>query len=115
MSTVSPLRRIDWLPKLVLAPSFVAAFLFIYGLIAWNGYLSLSASRLLPNYEFVGLAQYELLFESERWMVALKNLWVFSALFIGFGMAIGLLAGALTFIPYAGALIYLTVSAQGCD
>ena len=43
------------------------AFLFIYGLIAWNGYLSLSASRLLPNYEFVGFEQYVRLFESERW------------------------------------------------
>ena len=34
------------------------ALLFIYGLMAWNGYLSLSASRMLPNYEFVGLEQY---------------------------------------------------------
>lgn len=87
--------RTHWLPKLVLAPSFVLAMLFIYGLMIWNGYLSVSASRLLPNYEFVGLAQYELLFESERWMVALKNLWVFSALFIGFGMAIGLFLAIL--------------------
>ena len=26
-----------WLPRLVLAPSFIVSFLFIYGLIAWNG------------------------------------------------------------------------------
>ena len=44
-------RLTEWMPKLVLAPSFVLAFLFIYGLMAWNGYLSLSASRLLPNYD----------------------------------------------------------------
>ena len=53
------------MPRIVLAPSFVLAFLFIYGLMAWNGYLSLSASRLLPNYEFVGLEQYETLWESD--------------------------------------------------
>ena len=35
-----------------------SAFVFIYGFIALDGYLSLSASRLLPNYEFVGLEQY---------------------------------------------------------
>jgi hypothetical protein len=64
----------EWLPKLVVAPSSCSAFLFIYGLMAWNGYLSVSASRLLPNYEFVGLEQYETLWESERWWVALKNL-----------------------------------------
>ena len=77
-----------WLPKAVVAPSFLLSFLFIYGLMAWNGYLSLSASRLLPNYEFVGLAQYERLFESERWWVALKNLGIFGGLFIGGGMAL---------------------------
>ena len=41
------------MPRLALAPSFTLAFVFIYGLIAWNGVLSFSASRLLPNYEFV--------------------------------------------------------------
>jgi len=84
-----------WLPRLVVAPSFIVAFLFIYGLIAWNGYLSLSASRLLPNYEFVGLAQYEALFESERFRVALTNMAVFGALFIGGAMALGLLLAVL--------------------
>jgi glucose/mannose transport system permease protein len=87
--------RTNWLPKLVLAPSFVVAMFFIYGLMIWNGYLSVSASRLLPNYEFVGLDQYHALFESERWSVALSNLWVFSGLFIGFGMAIGLFLAIL--------------------
>ena len=96
MSTPSAAARLDhWLPRLVLAPSFVLSFLFIYGLIAWNGYLSVSASRLLPNYEFVGLQQYEILFQSERWMVALKNLGLFSVLFIGIGMALGLLLAIL--------------------
>jgi len=83
------------MPRLVLAPSFVLAFVFIYGLIAWNGVLSFSASRLLPNYEFVGLAQYVTLFESERWMVALKNLGIFSVLFIGVGLGLGLLLAIL--------------------
>ena len=50
-----------------MAPTFLVSFLFIYGLMAWNGYLSLSASRLLPNYTFVGLDQYRALFDNERW------------------------------------------------
>ena len=84
-----------WLPRLVVAPSFALSFLFIYGLMAWNGYLSMSASRLLPNYEFVGLAQYEVLFESERWWVALRNLGIFGGLFVGGSMALGLLLAIL--------------------
>ncbi len=94
MSAPSALRT-PWLPKLVVAPSFVLSFLFIYGLMAWNGYLSVSASRLLPNYEFVGLAQYVTLFENERWWVALQNMAIFGGLFIGGGMAVGLLLAIL--------------------
>jgi glucose/mannose transport system permease protein len=88
-------RLSEWMPKLVLAPSFLLAFFFIYGLMAWNGYLSLSASRLLPNYEFVGLEQYATLWESDRWWVALKNLGIYGGLFLFFGMAIGLLLAIL--------------------
>jgi glucose/mannose transport system permease protein len=88
-------RLSEWMPKIVLAPSFVVAFLFIYGLMAWNGYLSLSASRMLPDYEFAGFEQYARLWESERWWVALTNLGIFGGLFLFFGMAIGLLLAIL--------------------
>ena len=46
MTSTTAARLSAWMPRLVIAPSFVLAMLFIYGLIAWNGYLSLSASRL---------------------------------------------------------------------
>lgn len=84
-----------WLPKLVVAPSFVVGLAFIYGLMAWNGVLSFSASRLLPNYEFVGLLQYERLWESERFRVAMSNMAVFGVLFVGGAMAVGLLLAIL--------------------
>ncbi len=94
MSAPSALRT-PWLPKLVVAPSFVLALFFIYGLIAWNGLLSVSASRLLPNYEIVGFAQYHALFASERFQLALKNMLIFGVLFIGGAMALGLLLAIL--------------------
>jgi len=79
------------LPKLVIAPGFVLGFAFIYGLMIWNGVLSLTASRMLPNYdEFVGLAQYAKLFEMDRWWLALKNLGIFSVLYVGGAMLIGM-------------------------
>jgi glucose/mannose transport system permease protein len=95
MSSGAPALRTAWLPRLVVAPSFILSFLFIYGLMAWNGYLSVSASRLLPNYEFAGLAQYEALWDNERWWVALKNLGIFGGLFIGGAVALGLLMAIL--------------------
>ena len=79
------------LPKLVIAPGFVLGFAFIYGLMIWNGVLSLTASRMLPNYdEFVGLAQYAKLWEMDRWWLALKNLGIFSVLYVGGAMLIGM-------------------------
>jgi glucose/mannose transport system permease protein len=78
------------LPKLVVAPGFVLGFAFIYGFMVWNGVLSFTASRMLPNYEFVGFDQYAKLWELERWWVALKNLGIFGVLYVGGAMAIGL-------------------------
>ena len=57
---------IKWLeentPKLVLAPSFIAVLIFVYGFIAWTAWVSLTRSRLLPKYEIEGFIQYERLF-----------------------------------------------------
>ncbi|MBA4263084.1 MAG: ABC transporter permease [Comamonadaceae bacterium] len=79
------------LPKLVIAPGFVLGFAFIYGLMIWNGVLSLTGSRMLPNYdEFVGLAQYRQLWGMDRWYVALKNLGLFSVLYVGGSMLVGM-------------------------
>lgn len=84
-----------WLPRLVLAPSFLLTLVFLYGFIAWNGYLSFTESRMLPNYEWAGLAQYAALFENERWWVAVRNLVVFAVLFIGGAMGIGVVLAVL--------------------
>ena len=84
-----------WLPKLVVTPAFVLGFAFIYGLMVWNGVLSLSASRMLPNYEWVGLAQYEKLWEMDRWWVALKNLGIFGVGYVGGSLAIGVVLAVL--------------------
>ena len=85
-----------WLPRIVVAPAFVLGFAFIYGLMVWNGVLSVTASRMLPNYdEFVGIEQYTKLWESDRWWVALKNLGIFSTLYVGGSIAIGLLLAVL--------------------
>jgi glucose/mannose transport system permease protein len=94
---MSSLHRtpVDWLPRLVVAPSFIVSLLFIYGLMVWNGYLSLSASRILPNYEFVGLQQYLTLWESDRFRVAMTNMGIFGTVFIGGAMAIGVLLAIL--------------------
>lgn len=83
------------LPRIVVAPLFALSLFFVYGFIAWTAYISLTPSGVLPNYDFQGLAQYERLWATPRWYVAIKNLFVFSALFIVISMAIGILLAIL--------------------
>ncbi|MDD9909196.1 MAG: sugar ABC transporter permease [Ahrensia sp.] len=88
-------RLQDWLPRLVLAPSFLLVLFFVYGFIIYTGYLSVSDSRMLPSYGFVGLDNYERLFKLPHWWRALNNLWVFGALYIIICTALGLLVAIL--------------------
>jgi glucose/mannose transport system permease protein len=83
------------IPKLVVAPGLLLGFAFIYGFMIWNGLLSVTASRMLPNYEFVGLAQYAKLWEMDRWWVALKNLAIFGIGYVGGAMVLGVFLAVL--------------------
>lgn len=89
----------EWLerhiPKMVLAPSFIAILVFVYGFIAWTAWVSLTRSRLLPKYEIEGIIQYERLFASPRFDTAMMNLFIFGTLFIIISMVLGLLIAIL--------------------
>lgn len=85
----------DHLPKIVLAPSFFAVLVFVYGFIGWTAWVSLTRSRLLPKYDIVGFIQYERLLASPRWDTAITNLFIFGVLFILISMAMGLVLAIL--------------------
>lgn len=79
-----------WLPRLVLAPTVIASLVFVYGFIAVTGWLSLTESRMMPNFEYAGFVQYMELFDLDRWWVAAKNLAIFGVLFVAICLAVGL-------------------------
>lgn len=79
-----------WLPRLVLAPSFLLVVFFVYGFIAYTGYLSFTDSKLLPSYGWVGFDNYERLWKLPHWFRALKNLAIFGLLYISISTVIGL-------------------------
>jgi len=84
-----------WLPKLVLSPSLVLILVFVYGFIIYTGYLSLTNSKILPNYDYIGLANYTKLFGLRNWNVALVNLAIFGGLYLVLCTAIGLFLAIL--------------------
>ena len=79
------------IPKIVLAPTTIVMIVCMYGFIAWTGLLSLTKSRMMPQWEFVGLDQYVRLFNNPRWDVAVDNLFIFLILFILIALLLGLL------------------------
>lgn len=83
------------LPMIVVSPLFAASLFFVYSFIAWTIYISFTKSGVMPNYAFEGLQQYDRLWATPRWSVALRNLFVFSTLFIAISMAIGILLAIL--------------------
>ncbi|WAX97101.1 sugar ABC transporter permease [Aminobacter sp. NyZ550] len=81
----------DLLPKIVLAPSFALILIFVYGFIVFTAFLSFSGSKLLPDFStWVGLNNYVRLFNHPNWITALKNLAIFSVLYIVICSFIGL-------------------------
>ena len=83
------------LPKIVLAPSFAAVLLFVYGFILFTIYLSFTDSKILPSFGLVGLKKYTTLFGLRNWEIALANLAIFGSLYIVLCTAMGLLLAIL--------------------
>ncbi|MEF2071088.1 carbohydrate ABC transporter permease [Consotaella aegiceratis] len=88
-------RLQGWLPRLVLAPSFAAVLLFVYGFILFTAFLSFTNSTILPRYGWVGLANYERLWGLPNWWIAVKNLVIFGGLYIVICVVIGLFLAIL--------------------
>jgi glucose/mannose transport system permease protein len=80
-----------WLPKLVVAPTFVLIGVGIYGYMLWTGVLSFTSSSFLPVYDFVGFDQYAKLMANDRWLTASINLGIFGGLFILSCLVIGVI------------------------
>jgi len=80
----------DTLPRLVLSPSFVLVLIFVYGFMAYSGWLSMTDSKMLPSNGFVGWENYERLFRLRHWNTAINNLAIFGTLYIGICTLLGL-------------------------
>lgn len=91
------MRRLrHWGPGLLLlSPSLILLAVFVYGLIAWTTKVSVSDQHdALGSKGFVGLENYKNLFTNDiqdRFVHSLKNLLIFTAVFLVGAMVFGLL------------------------
>jgi glucose/mannose transport system permease protein len=88
-------RTATYLPLIILIPSLIASFIYVFVFTGWTLYISLSNSSLLPSYDYAGFEHYVSLWANRRWNIAYTNLFVFGVLYVIGAMAVGLLLAIL--------------------
>jgi glucose/mannose transport system permease protein len=79
------------IPHAALLPMALTVIVAYIGAALWTFRISLTSSRTFPSGHFIGLAQYQRLFDNERWMLSLHNLAVYGVLFVLACLVIGTL------------------------
>ena len=74
--------------------AFTSVGIFVIATL-WTVYHSFTNSKLLPKSELIGFDQYERLWESDRWILSIKNLAVYGACSMVFSLVIGFVLAAL--------------------
>ena len=81
--------------KIAAIPMILTATVVFVGGTLWTVLYSFTDSKLLPRENFVGLAQYERLWSSSKWIISIQNLAIYGILSLIFSMVIGFLLAAL--------------------
>jgi glucose/mannose transport system permease protein len=85
------LNRDRVLSVALVAPSILAVAIFVYGFIGWTVRVSMSEwVGLLPNYTWAGLRNYANLMVDPRFHIDIRNTAIFTVLFVGGCLVLGL-------------------------
>ena len=80
----------------LITPSILAVAIFVYGFILWSGRVSVSKWKgLTADYTFVGLQNYLDLFKDPRFHIDIRNTLIFTMLFVGGALLLGLFLAIL--------------------
>lgn len=81
--------------KIASIPMMLTAVVIFLGGTIWTVVYSFTNSKLLPRARFVGLDQYERLWDAPRWIVSIQNLAIYGALTLVFSLVMGFVLAAL--------------------
>lgn len=70
----------NWMAKLASLPMILTALVVFVGGTAWTVTYSFTGSRMLPRTKWVGFDQYERLWDTDRWIISIKNLAIYGSL-----------------------------------
>lgn len=75
--------------KIAAIPMILTAMVIFVGFSIWTVVYSFTKSGLLPRLDFVGLMQYERLWNNDKWLISIQNLVMFGACMLIFSFVIG--------------------------
>lgn len=75
-------KRLNLALHAALLPLAITALLAYVGSVIWSIRISLSSSKLFPRNDWVGLDQFQRLFETDRWTVSIQHLGVLAVVYI---------------------------------
>jgi len=81
--------------KLAALPMILTALVVFVGCSVWTVTYSFTGSKLLPKLDFVGLAQYERLWGSRRWLISVENLVIYGVCTLVFTLVISFILAAM--------------------
>ncbi len=81
--------------KFAALPMVLTTLVVFVGGTIWTVVYSFTNSKLLPRFEFVGLAQYERLWSNSRWLTSIENLAVYGVFALIFTLSMGFLLAVL--------------------
>jgi len=81
--------------KIASIPMILTALVVFVGGSIWTVVYSFTNSRLLPRLNFVGLDQYERLWGSNKWQIAIENLFIYGVCSLVLSIVIGFVLAAL--------------------
>ncbi|MCT7373825.1 carbohydrate ABC transporter permease [Chelativorans salis] len=81
--------------KIASIPMILTAVVVFLGGTVWTVVYSFTDSKLLPRMRWVGLDQYERLWNTSRWLISIENLLIFGILVLIFSLVIGFVLAAL--------------------
>ena len=81
--------------KIASIPMMLIAVVIFLGGTVWTIVYSFTNSKLLPRAKFIGLDQYERLWDAPRWIMSIQNLAIYGVLMLIFSLVVGFLLAAL--------------------
>jgi glucose/mannose transport system permease protein len=94
---------------LALLPAAVIVVVAYLGCMLWTARLSFTSSKLLPKLDWVGLAQYQRLFENERFVVSVENIAIFGVLYLVGALIFGFLLAVFIDQRVRGEAVFRTI------